>query len=135
MAIQANLSAVGQNRRLLLPRLGVGTTGPLTSFLARPDNAGTSRLRSVFESRISRKMFGGIHTLMMLILGAGVFEGCADEVPVARFKDVTVEAGIQFVHVNGAYGDKLLPETMGGGVAFFDFDNDGHQDLLFLPQQ
>jgi hypothetical protein len=29
-------------------------------------------------------------------------------------------------HNNGAYGDKLLPETMGGGVAFFDFDNDDH---------
>src|SRR5262249_52384276 len=35
-------------------------------------------------------------------------------------------------HFNGAYGDKLLPETMGGGVAFFDFDNDGDQDLLFI---
>ena len=41
-------------------------------------------------------------------------------------------AGIKFVHNNGAYGDKLLPETMGGGVAFFDYDNDGDQDLLFV---
>ncbi len=53
-------------------------------------------------------------------------------VPEARFTDVTVQAGIRFVHTNGAYGDKLLPETMGGGVAFFDFDNDGDQDLLFV---
>ena len=37
-----------------------------------------------------------------------------------------------FVHANGANGDKLLPETMGGGCAFFDFDNDGDQDLLFV---
>ena len=29
---------------------------------------------------------------------------------------------------NGAYGDKLLPETMGGGCAFFDFDSDGDGD-------
>jgi enediyne biosynthesis protein E4 len=36
------------------------------------------------------------------------------------------------VHFNGAYGDKLLPETMGGGTAFFDYDNDGDQDLLFV---
>jgi hypothetical protein len=50
----------------------------------------------------------------------------------ARFTDITREAGVTFVHNNGAYGDKLLPETMGGGVAFFDFDNDGHQDLLFI---
>src|SRR2546425_577228 len=54
------------------------------------------------------------------------------EIPVARFTDITKEAGISFVHNNGAYGDKLLPETMGGGVAFFDFDNDGAPDLLFI---
>src|SRR5947207_4917850 len=53
-------------------------------------------------------------------------------IPVARFTDITREAGIAFVHNNGAYGDKLLPETMGGGVAFFDFDNDGAPDLLFI---
>jgi len=56
----------------------------------------------------------------------------ADEIPVAKFTDITREAGITFVHNNGAYGDKLLPETMGIGVAFFDYDNDGHQDLLFI---
>ena len=54
------------------------------------------------------------------------------EIPVAKFTDITREAGIIFVHNNGAYGEKLLPETMGGGVAFFDYDNDGHQDLLFI---
>jgi enediyne biosynthesis protein E4 len=54
------------------------------------------------------------------------------EIPFVQFTDVTREAGISFVHNNGAYGDKLLPETMGGGVAFFDFDNDGHQDLLLV---
>ena len=54
------------------------------------------------------------------------------EVPVAKFTDITKESGITFTHVNGAYGDKLLPETMGGGVAFFDYDNDGAQDLLFV---
>lgn len=52
--------------------------------------------------------------------------------PQVGFSDITAEAGIDFVHTNGAYGDKLLPETMGGGVAFFDYDNDGDQDLLFV---
>jgi len=55
-----------------------------------------------------------------------------DEIPLAAFSDVTRDAGITFVHNNGAYGDKLLPETMGGGVAFFDYDNDGAQDLLLI---
>ncbi|MHC1768264.1 MAG: CRTAC1 family protein [Verrucomicrobiia bacterium] len=54
------------------------------------------------------------------------------EIPEARFTDITRAAGIDFVHHNGAYGDKLLPETMGGGVAFLDYDNDGYQDLLFI---
>jgi len=53
-------------------------------------------------------------------------------VPAAPFVDVTRAAGIDFVHVNGAEGDKLLPETMGGGVAFFDHDGDGDPDLLLV---
>ncbi len=56
----------------------------------------------------------------------------AEDIPTVKFADVTGAAGIKFVHQNGAYGDKLLPETMGGGVAFLDYDNDGHQDLLFI---
>ena len=52
-------------------------------------------------------------------------------VPKVKFTDITTEAGIQFKHNNGATGDKLLPESMGSGVAFFDFDMDGDQDLLF----
>lgn len=49
-----------------------------------------------------------------------------------RFVDVTEAAGIDFFHENGAFGEKYLPETMGSGVAFFDADGDGDQDLLFV---
>jgi tetratricopeptide (TPR) repeat protein len=55
-----------------------------------------------------------------------------EEPPAVRFRDVTREAGIDFVHVNGARGEKLLPETMGGGCAFLDYDGDGDQDLLLV---
>ena len=54
------------------------------------------------------------------------------ELPRLQFKDMTESAGIDFVHVNGAQGLKLLPETMGAGVACFDFDNDLDADLLFV---
>lgn len=53
-------------------------------------------------------------------------------VPRLQFTKITDAAGIQFEHENGASGDRLLPETMGGGVAVFDFDLDGDLDLLFV---
>ena len=56
---------------------------------------------------------------------SGVRELPPLELPSLPFKDITTSAGIDFVHVNGAEGEKLLPETMGGGGAFFDFDADG----------
>ncbi len=49
-----------------------------------------------------------------------------------KFTDVTAKGGLQFKHVNGSFGRKLLPETLGSGCAFFDFDGDGHQDLLLV---
>src|SRR5439155_25737638 len=38
------------------------------------------------------------------------------EIPQVKFTDITAACGVTFSHQNGAYGDKLLPETMGGGV-------------------
>jgi len=55
-----------------------------------------------------------------------------EEMPDVLFTDITVEAGIDFVHYSGAVGEKLLPETMGGGVAFLDVDGDGIADLFFV---
>jgi hypothetical protein len=52
--------------------------------------------------------------------------------PAMPFTDVTAAAGIDFVHENGAAGEKLLPETMGAGCAFFDHDGDGDPDLLLV---
>src|SRR5215469_1555017 len=49
-----------------------------------------------------------------------------------RFTDVTAQAGIHFKYNSGAYGKKLLPETMGPGVCVIDYDNDGWPDILFV---
>ena len=49
-----------------------------------------------------------------------------------QFTDVTEQAGIHFKHISGAFGKKYLPETMGSGVCFLDYDNDGWQDILFV---
>ena len=55
-----------------------------------------------------------------------------EQMPSVKFTDITAASGVKFVHNNGATGDKLLPETMGSGVAVLDFDNDGDQDLFFV---
>ena len=49
-----------------------------------------------------------------------------------EFTDVTAQAGIRFKHNSGAFGKKYLPETIGSGCAFIDYDNDGWQDILLV---
>jgi hypothetical protein len=49
-----------------------------------------------------------------------------------RLTEVTAQAGIHFRHNSGAYGGKLLPETLGSGCAFLDYDRDGWQDILLI---
>src|SRR6202020_1096420 len=52
--------------------------------------------------------------------------------PGFKFIDVTSTAGITFQHNNGAFGGKFLPETLGSGCAFLDYDGDGWQDILLI---
>ncbi len=56
----------------------------------------------------------------------------SQESPGFRFTDVTGQAGIQFQHNSGAFGGKFLPETLGSGCAFLDYDRDGWQDILLI---
>jgi hypothetical protein len=49
-----------------------------------------------------------------------------------QFRDITAQAGIHFVHNNAAFGKKWLPETLGAGAAFIDYDNDGYPDILLV---
>lgn len=55
-----------------------------------------------------------------------------EALPILPFAERGAALGVGFERTNGAVGDKLLPETMGGGVAFFDYDNDGWDDLFFV---
>jgi len=80
-------------------------------------------------------LLGGLGT------GCGRKDGTPAAAPVAVsrpaakevvFTDVTRAAGIEFVHTSGAFGRKYLPETMGAGLAFLDYDGDGRQDLFFV---
>jgi hypothetical protein len=91
--------------------------------------------------------------MLMMVLGLNYFSGCSlqdknigapiilkprlkkpiDTTPSPiSFQDVTREAEISFKHNNGALGLKLMPETLGSGVVFFDYNADGFQDLFLL---
>jgi len=70
---------------------------------------------------------------VLMLLSASVVSGflSPQDLPV-QFSDVAERIGITFKHENGASPDKLLPETMSGGVVIFDYNNDGLPDLFFV---
>jgi len=55
--------------------------------------------------------------------------------PGLQLVDVTRQAGLAFRHNNGAFGAKYLPETLGPGCAFLDYDKDGWLDILLINGQ
>ncbi len=67
----------------------------------------------------------------ILYLIASVLTGPAIAQTV-QFRDITAQAGIHFVHNNATFGKKWLPETLGAGCAFIDYDNDGYPDILLV---
>jgi len=78
----------------------------------RPDGANATTFASPFEQPAARG-------------GNGAALGF-------RLVDVTGTSGLKFRHYNGASGNKLLPETLGSGCAFLDYDGDGWQDILLV---
>jgi hypothetical protein len=66
------------------------------------------------------------------LLGAPALLSAAGPAPDFRLADITAAAGIQFRHNSGAFGAKRLPETLGPGCAFFDYDGDGWLDILLV---
>ena len=67
----------------------------------------------------------------ILFLSLIPFPALSAESPI-HFTDVTDAAGIRFTHANGAMGEFHLPETLGAGGAFLDYDNDGYLDLYLV---
>jgi hypothetical protein len=68
----------------------------------------------------------------MALCAFGFWGSDSAQVPAVRFTDVTREVGVNFKQENSATSNKYLIETMGGGVAFLDYDNDGRLDIFFV---
>jgi enediyne biosynthesis protein E4 len=106
----------GLKSRLHMPR-EFGRAGPV--------GQGFSPARHQMRSRRFRSLAA------LLIVAAGAVLS-AQAPPSFRLVDVTRAAGITFTHYNGAFGKKFLPETLGTGAAFLDYNNDGRQDILLV---
>ncbi|HXH50209.1 MAG TPA: VCBS repeat-containing protein, partial [Terriglobia bacterium] len=82
----------------------------------------------------SRRDF--LRNLMMFAGASQIIDprmlSAAAATPPRRYVNITPQAGIRFTHNNGGFGQKFLPETMGSGCAFIDYDNDGNQDILLI---
>jgi hypothetical protein len=65
---------------------------------------------------------------VILLSGLSVYPAVAQ----IQFRDITAQAGLHFTHNNAAFGKKYLPETMGPGCAFIDYDGDGYPDILLV---
>jgi hypothetical protein len=74
----------------------------------------------------------GLLALLACALGSFAQAASSEAGSAITFRDITQRAGIHFVHNNGAFGKKYLPETMGPGVAFIDYDNDGWPDIFLV---
>ena len=128
--LSANTVAV--HRANIMSALGIHKTAELVVYAIR---AGLVR-RSVNRRSFLQSMAGlaSVSQLPLLrALGAALAEQRdLRNSPGFRFVDVTSSAGIQFQHNSGAFGGKFLPETLGSGCAFLDYDRDGWQDILLI---
>jgi len=78
------------------------------------------------------RLVWGMFLLLTCTIGAGAQTQQGSSANAVTFRDITQKAGIHFVHNNAAFGKKYLPETMGPGVAFIDYDNDGWPDIFIV---
>ena len=92
------------------------------------------QVKSTTETQRHR---GNQNSFLLSFLCASVslwwmFAATSAKAQAIHFRDITAQAGIHFTHNNGAFGKKWLPETMGPGCAFIDYDNDGYPDIVLI---
>jgi hypothetical protein len=84
------------------------------------------------EREATLKQFNIVFAAFTLAAAATVGSAVPAATSPVTFHDITQQSGIRFTHNNGAFGKKFLPETLGPGVAFIDYDNDGWPDIFLV---
>src|SRR6266567_2736199 len=69
--------------------------------------------------------------ILYLAAAGGSVLSSSQAPPAGHFVDATSHLGIHFQHQASPTSKKYLLETMGSGVAVFDYDNDGRLDIFF----
>ena len=88
--------------------------------------SGRTDLREPQESPVLAPVPTALDNQQTTSKEAGIVAG------TAVFLNVALEAGVQFRHTNGATPEKYMPETMGSGCLFFDYDDDGWTDIFLV---
>ena len=102
----------------------------LYSLKVTTNNAGyTEKLKNNCYLSLGVKIETLLLTCLMLV-SCVVIPAVAET--TLHFTDQTQQAGIHFKHTNGASEQKYLPETMGAGGLFFDYNNDGYLDIYLV---
>jgi hypothetical protein len=111
-------------------RIAAESLAGVAANAATPDLQRERRLAARLKSCPDMKRIA--NALVLAITVATAFSATSAFAQGITFRDITAQAGIRFIHNNGAFGKKYLPETMGPGCAFIDYDNDGWPDILLV---
>ncbi len=81
---------------------------------------------------VLKTLFPLIPVVLLLAQASSLYSQQPTAASPVVFTDVTKQAGINWVHDNALSPDRYLPETVGAGCVFFDYDNDGWMDIYLV---
>jgi hypothetical protein len=87
---------------------------------------------SLFNSTLQSLAFVLAFSISGVLLGRQKLSPLASKNEIPQFSDIARRAGVNFRTEASDTLQKYLLETMGGGVAIFDYDGDGRMDLFFV---